>query len=283
MKQTRGAIGNLINRYRAVLKKCHLLNTFGSLALAGMLVLGRATVSMAADVTINTIDQTVTGQIYDGKHDGTLTFAGPESFHFEAVAIGFDTIQVNEGVTVEVANLCTGYVGNGTENTTGGGIWGNSQGPNPATFTVTGEGTLISEHISVDATKTLIIEGNVKLQNISYGPITELKVDPEGMLIIKDGGVLDVSMQTAFVTNEDNFKVEAGGTLIVASGLDVKGEIAGTLQVKGDISLSDLSGGTVYAEEDITLDMSLDNSQGTLKADRNIDAAGQEGSVRSFV
>ena len=29
MQLTKGAIGNLINRYRAVLKKCHLLNVFG--------------------------------------------------------------------------------------------------------------------------------------------------------------------------------------------------------------------------------------------------------------
>jgi len=38
--QTQGAIGNLINRYRAVLKKCCLLNVFGSLAVAGLLVMG---------------------------------------------------------------------------------------------------------------------------------------------------------------------------------------------------------------------------------------------------
>ena len=48
MKQTKGAIGNLINRYRAVLKKCHLLNTFGSLAVASMLVMGGAGVAAAA-------------------------------------------------------------------------------------------------------------------------------------------------------------------------------------------------------------------------------------------
>ena len=40
MHLTQGAIGNLINRYRAVLRKCRLLNTFGSLAVAGLLVLG---------------------------------------------------------------------------------------------------------------------------------------------------------------------------------------------------------------------------------------------------
>ena len=44
---TKGAIGNLVNRYRAVLKKCTLINTFGSLAVASMLVLGGAGVASA--------------------------------------------------------------------------------------------------------------------------------------------------------------------------------------------------------------------------------------------
>lgn len=49
MQLTKGAIGNLINRYKAVLKKCHLLNVFGSLAVAGMLVMGGAGMAVAAD------------------------------------------------------------------------------------------------------------------------------------------------------------------------------------------------------------------------------------------
>ena len=48
---TKGAIGNLVNRYRAVLKKCNLINTFGSLAVASMLVLGGAGVASADIVT----------------------------------------------------------------------------------------------------------------------------------------------------------------------------------------------------------------------------------------
>lgn len=51
MQLTKGAIGNLINRYKAVLKKCHLMNTFGSLAVAGMLVMGGAGMAVAADYT----------------------------------------------------------------------------------------------------------------------------------------------------------------------------------------------------------------------------------------
>ena len=37
---TKRAMGNLVNRYRSVLKKCHLINTFGSLAVAAILVMG---------------------------------------------------------------------------------------------------------------------------------------------------------------------------------------------------------------------------------------------------
>ena len=47
---TKGAIGNLINRYKAVLAKCNLINTFGSLAVASMLVLGGAGVAGATVV-----------------------------------------------------------------------------------------------------------------------------------------------------------------------------------------------------------------------------------------
>ena len=47
---TQGAIGNLVNRYRAVLKKCNLMNTFGSLAVASMLVMGGVSV---AGATVN--------------------------------------------------------------------------------------------------------------------------------------------------------------------------------------------------------------------------------------
>ena len=49
---TKGAIGNLVNRYKAVLKKCNLINTFGSLAVASMLVLGGAGVAGAEVITI---------------------------------------------------------------------------------------------------------------------------------------------------------------------------------------------------------------------------------------
>lgn len=46
---SKNAVGNLINRYKAVLGKCRLINTFGSLALAAALTLGSTGLAMAAD------------------------------------------------------------------------------------------------------------------------------------------------------------------------------------------------------------------------------------------
>ena len=42
MTLSRNAIGNLVNRYKAVLNTCNLCNAFGTLAVAAMLVLGGA-------------------------------------------------------------------------------------------------------------------------------------------------------------------------------------------------------------------------------------------------
>ena len=62
---TKGAIGNLVNKYRAVLKKCGLLNIFGSLALAGALTVGAAGMAGAAapddPITINTTTSYASG------------------------------------------------------------------------------------------------------------------------------------------------------------------------------------------------------------------------------
>ncbi len=53
MQLSKNAIGNLINRYKAVLKKCHLLNTFGSLALASALLVAVPCVGMAYTPTLD--------------------------------------------------------------------------------------------------------------------------------------------------------------------------------------------------------------------------------------
>ena len=74
MKLSKGAYCNLINRYRAVLKKCHLLNTFGSLAVAAMLVMGGASAAQAAaSLTISQDGQTVSGTFENLTNDDTAS------------------------------------------------------------------------------------------------------------------------------------------------------------------------------------------------------------------
>ena len=73
MRQTKGAIGNLLNRYKAVLKKCNLLNTFGSLAVASMLVMGGAGVAQAAHLNVMENNAEISGPFdsYTNTEDKT--------------------------------------------------------------------------------------------------------------------------------------------------------------------------------------------------------------------
>ena len=75
---TKGAIGNLVNKYRAVLKKCGLLNVFGSLAVAGALVLGGAGLAVAAASWGPDKDVVITGTetLNNGEQSKNLTISG---------------------------------------------------------------------------------------------------------------------------------------------------------------------------------------------------------------
>ncbi len=78
---TKGAIGNLINRYKAVLKKCNLINTFGSLAVASMLVMGTTTAASAYEYidelkAITTWANGAAVDVTNGKSVHQLYFGG---------------------------------------------------------------------------------------------------------------------------------------------------------------------------------------------------------------
>ena len=98
MKQTKGAIGNLLNRYKAVLKKCHLLNTFGSLAVVSMLVMGGASPAMANQIALeglnNAEEQTVTAN--DNLMGGWLIDAAGEVAGSDTVKMDIVGIKASE-------------------------------------------------------------------------------------------------------------------------------------------------------------------------------------------
>ena len=94
---TKGAIGNLINRYKAVLKKCHLLNTFGSLAVASMLVMGAAGVAMGDGTPFLAKDNEQLSGTYENQTntDGTLAGVVTVNYPTEGVSIADDTSFIN--------------------------------------------------------------------------------------------------------------------------------------------------------------------------------------------
>ena len=101
---TKGAIGNLVNRYRAVLKKCNLMNTFGSLAVASMLVLGGAGVAGAADLILKSDKY---GDLRTAVKEATLTSSDNVSLTYESTNNGYYPAAIAEPGTlnIDVKNL----------------------------------------------------------------------------------------------------------------------------------------------------------------------------------
>ena len=217
MKLTQGAIGNLVNRYRAVLRKCHLLNTFGSLAVAGMLIMGSAGMAQAAEPSEETaaVEMVVIDDVdapgvekYTGTSQTTLVFNDPTPSTFNKLASGFGAVQANYDVSV--ANLCTG-VSNGA----GTGIF--AETTEPITVNVSGAGVITVEHVDVANNQTLALSGTLVLANVSgEGDNSELIIHDDGRVSVKDGGILDLSNTTDIrVGSNENIQISAGGTLII--------------------------------------------------------------------
>ena len=118
MQLTKGAIGNLINRYRAVLKKCHLLNAFGSLALAGMLAMGGAVCAEAADGQNINMTSTLDTTTVDSQ--GNTTY-GDVSVSGDIIV--FDQSKpAGQAYDINVGNITAGGVIKGGDITTHGNI-----------------------------------------------------------------------------------------------------------------------------------------------------------------
>ena len=117
---TKGAIGNLVNKYRAVLKKCGLLNIFGSLALAGALTVGGAGVAGAVpydqtgNFTAGTSYDSTSGGASDTvvvtKADGAITGTGTVTID---AAKGLEINGVSSAVKLSVGDSQGMTVNNG--------------------------------------------------------------------------------------------------------------------------------------------------------------------------
>lgn len=97
--QTKGAIGNLINRYRAVLKKCNLLNTFGTLAIASAIAMSGVSAASAADIAANENNPANDYELVLGSGADNVTTNKGGEFTINAVSGG------TSGVTAGTATI----------------------------------------------------------------------------------------------------------------------------------------------------------------------------------
>ena len=164
---TKGAIGNLVNKYRAVLKKCGLLNIFGSLALAGALTAATAMPVAAVDWNSSVVKITSGTVQVTGSTDtvaasitidsgGTLTLGaqgqdlwttpGAGAADFSAPAI---TIK-NNGTFTSSGGALQGIVPHDPWN-----YHGTLDAQQGSTITLTGGGSISALDITLDGTATI--------------------------------------------------------------------------------------------------------------------------------
>lgn len=125
MQLTKGAIGNLINRYKAVLKKCHLLNVFGSLAVAGMLVMGGAGVAGAEGGNEGNLPEKLEeNKVLESQDPAYFTKPGSQVIDLNGKKISTDAESLGDGAHGQDALVIVKYGSDLTINDSigGGGI-----------------------------------------------------------------------------------------------------------------------------------------------------------------
>lgn len=242
MQLTKGAIGNLINRYKAVLKKCHLLNVFGSLAVAGMLVMGGAAAAGAATWTQSdgstgewnngVVDNdTVLNGSYEGFSQTEGTLAGVATIDYNTTGVS-----VADGTTFDNNSKSAGAAGalkimNGI-NIGNNVTFKNNKAEAPAW----GGGALYIKLVKPsDAVNSATPSANQTVTIDTNAVFTGNEANSLGGAIALEYGQLTIAEGARF----ENNKANTGGAIAMWHDGDTNGETSGS---QLNISKADFSG-----------------------------------------
>ena len=190
MQLTKGAIGNLINRYKAVLKKCHLMNTFGSLAVAGMLIMGGAAAAGAVTVTTG---QNFKDAVTDAEAGATITLGQDIE---DGAGVKFE----NKTVSIDFA----GHTYTAYDDSVG------SAGTETNIFQLFKDSTVTLKNGTIDVASSTAPSGNFKMGLQNYCDLTL-----ENMVI--DGSNLQGSAPYTMSNNHGNVVIK-NSTIIAKEG-----------------------------------------------------------------
>ena len=273
MQLTKGAIGNLINRYKAVLKKCHLMNTFGSLAVAGSVV---AAGGHSAIVHGNTTLAMADGEAHDdliggGMVENAAQLPEDSTSKYNLNITGDSFVTVTGGkalgeviggnyVKTSTSGLTnSAKVANSSVTITGGTFAKDTDSSNKAQYIIGGSKT----NASGGGTATTLVEGN-----------SSVLID--GDVTIEDGALIGGSQAKA--GNKTNSKASAtvnGNSSVTVNKGTLAGVIGGGIAETYDQSVTaestvngtssvTINGGNVTGNSIVT--GAVANNTGTLSA-----------------
>ena len=252
MQLTKGAIGNLINRYKAVLKKCHLMNTFGSLAVAGMLIMGgagMAAAGAAASPDWGTADKpSTTGYTWTGEetvtHTGDVYIKTGDARAFQA----YQTNNTKKGAISLGSGSSTIVINSSVENGSSYGVLvfdDSSQHSDQLKLDLTGDTISISAESKDGYAGTLHVSSDVTVSDEDKNNTVDI-VSKNGTTIYAKG-----------TTGASAIEAMSGGILNISGPLTAKAELNDGS--KGDV---------IYARGGATLNIGANGE--TVKLDGNI-------------
>ena len=273
MNMTKGAIGNLINKYKTVLKKCRIMNVFGSLAVAGMLVMGGAGIALAEtpydELTEEELQQGLDNK--DDYHDDPNI--GDEPYNPDAGSPNAEwgkdndvTITGHESVldakqakNLTVAEEATLVIDSANAKV---GVTEISNFASNSSFKVTNGAQLLSGTINVDKDAHAFIGGkgsNVVANELYFAEGSNLTISNGAVLslagpgLAKLGGTINLEGTSAESAGIINIPSDAGqesgnvcGILKVGAGnygaiVSNKTDLTGTLEVSGSLGFASSS------------------------------------------
>ncbi|MBR5882370.1 MAG: hypothetical protein IKY97_02700, partial [Mailhella sp.] len=280
---TKGAIGNLVNRYKAVLRNCNLINTFGSLAVASMLVLGGAGVAGAAEIAGVSNQEKVWGSQSAYLTSGENTISSTEFAGNEVTVAPSSTANTGGGAVYSSATLTitnTTFSKNIAKYDTDGGVYsrmtggaifanGGSLTINDSTFTENESnngGALTAHGVSSISIKNTTFSGNMggnggaiylrnsgntEFENCTFsGNISEGR---GGAIQASYGSTLTLKGKNVFENNEGG----NGGAISVHYKAGDRGATNGITFAEGSETIfknntAAKSGGAIHCDNDLT-------------------------------
>ncbi len=252
--QSKNAIGNLKNRYRSVLKKCNLLNVFGSLAVVGMLTIGAGS-SFAITVN-NGLD------VQESNQNITVPLGGAGTSYSGGFAISVGTQGQNPGDNGGNAGTATAnsntltfengsafsLFGGSAESLGGGGFPGSSSG----------DGNI------AEASGNILLMKGGSVENVYGGIAISRSSDgnPTGSTNIATANNNKVTIQSGTVNNDvyggsaQSLGVTAkeasasGNTVIVENNASVGNVIGGEVSSRSNSNKANNNIVHIYGEAD---------------------------------